>query len=107
MLRNELKARLDHARLSYAQLACNTTHRVIFDAAFNAAKSVELTTDRVMNPQTREQKRRPADYVSKRLTEIAIRFNTRIATLPEDHTRRIDELKSATTELRTVLEKSA
>lgn len=106
MLRKELKLRLDRARYSYAQLACNTEHPVIFAAAFNAAKSVELTASRVMNPETNEQRRRPADYVSKRLADIAIRFNARIAALP-NHGKRIDELKSAATELRSVLEKSA
>jgi hypothetical protein len=107
MLRNELKARLDCARLSYAQLACSTAHREILDAAFSAAKSVELTTQRVMNPQTAEQKRRPSDYVSKRLTDIAIRFNAKIATLPDNHGQRIDELRRAASELRSVLDQSA
>lgn len=88
MLRDELAAKLDRASRSYDELARSTTNETIWLAARDAVSSIELTVSRVLNPQTPEQQRRSADYVSKRLCDIAIRFNQKIAALENSDERK-------------------
>lgn len=88
MLRDEFAAKLNRARHSYHEIGLKTTNHEIWHAAQVAVTSIELTTNRVMNPRTGEQQRRPADYVSKRLCDIAIRFNAKIAALESSDERK-------------------
>ena len=104
MLRETLLAMLNRVRREYAQLACATTNAVVFNAAYSAAKSVELTADRVAHPRTYEQQRRPGDYVAKRLADISVRFNRKLAGLSVVNA---SDLRSAASELREVLEHCA
>lgn len=105
MLREQVCAVLNRQRKNYDELANATTDLKIRRAAQNAARSVDLTLDRIENPRDTIQKRRPSDYALKRLVDIQVRFVNHLSNSDElRRARQIEAMRSVTIDLRSLIE---